>query len=49
MKSETLDNYLADNLEAWELQSSGEYRRRSPAPGEAPHSAQAALLAKLSA
>ena len=49
VKSETLDNYLADNLEAWELQSSGEYRRRSPAPGEAPHSAQAALLAKLSA
>ncbi|GAA5010907.1 polyphosphate kinase 1 [Pseudoluteimonas lycopersici] len=49
VKSETLDNYLADNIEAWELQADGEYLRRSPGPGEAAHSAQAALLAKLSA
>ena len=47
VKSEALDNYLADNVEAWELQSDGEYRRRSPAPGETPHSAQSALLARL--
>jgi polyphosphate kinase len=47
VKSEALDNYLADNVDAWELQADGEYLRRSPAPGEAPHSAQAALLAKL--
>ena len=49
VKAETLDNYLADNVDAWELQSDGRYLRRSPAPGEAAHSAQAALLATLSA
>ena len=46
VRSEALDNYLADNLNAWELRADGEYRRLSPAPGEAPHSAQAALLAR---
>ncbi len=49
VKAETLDNYLADNVDAWELQADGRYLRRSPRPGEAAHSAQAALLAKLSA
>ena len=49
VKSETLDNYLADNVDAWELQADGRYLRRSPVPGEAAHSAQATLLAKLSA
>ena len=49
VKSEALDNYLTDNLDAWELQADGEYLRRSPAPGETPHSAQAALLARLAA
>ena len=47
VKDEALDNYLADNVDAWELQADGEYRRRSPAPGETPHSAQSALLARL--
>lgn len=47
VKDEALDNYLADNVDAWELRADGEYRRRSPAPGEPPHSAQAALLARL--
>jgi polyphosphate kinase len=49
VKDEALDNYLADNVDAWELQADGEYLRRSPAPGETPHSAQAALLARLAA
>ena len=47
VKDEALDNYLADNVDAWELQADGQYRRRVPAPGETPHSAQAALLARL--
>ncbi|MFT3896558.1 MAG: polyphosphate kinase 1 [Thermomonas sp.] len=47
VKAEALDNYLADNVDAWVLRADGEYLRRSPAPGETPHSAQAALLAKL--
>src|SRR5688572_11290827 len=43
---EALANYLADNLNAWELLSDGEYRK--VAPGDAmPHSAQLSLLAKL--
>ena len=44
VKAEALDNYLADNCNAWELQADGGYRRLSPGPGETPHSAQAALL-----
>lgn len=44
---EALQNYLADNLNAWELDASGEYRKRTPAEGEAPHSAQATLLAQV--
>ncbi len=44
---EALQNYLDDNLNAWELDASGEYRKRAPAEGETPHSAQAALLAQV--
>ncbi|MGO1068445.1 polyphosphate kinase 1 [Lysobacter sp. CA199] len=44
---EALANYLADNLNSWELQASGEYLRMSPAEGAMPHSAQSTLLAKL--
>lgn len=47
VQDEALDNYLADNLNAWQLQADGSYRRIEPAEGEMPHSAQAALLAKL--
>ena len=45
---EALANYLVDNVSAWELQADGNYERRQPA-GEPPHSAQAALLAKICA
>ncbi|MGJ7902273.1 polyphosphate kinase 1 [Lysobacter sp. 1R34A] len=44
---EALSNYLADNLNAWELQSDGRYLRVVPEEGAMPHSAQATLLAKL--
>ena len=44
VKAEALDNYLADNVDAWLLQADGSYRRVAPAGGESPHSAQAALL-----
>jgi polyphosphate kinase len=44
VKAEALDNYLADNCNAWELQGDGSYRHLSPAHGETPHCAQAALL-----
>jgi polyphosphate kinase len=44
---EELANYLADNLNAWQLQQDGSYARVSPAEGEMPYSAQGALLAKL--
>ena len=46
-KTEALDNYLLDNLDAWELQSSGVYERLHPGEQDMPHSAQASLLAKL--
>jgi polyphosphate kinase len=45
--AEALQNYLDDNTNAWELNAEGEYRKLSPAEGEAPHSAQATLLAKV--
>lgn len=44
---EELANYLADNTQSWELQADGSYRRIKPEGDEMPHSAQAALLAKL--
>lgn len=45
--AEVLDNYLADNVDAWELQPDGSYERRTPGDGEEPHSAQMWLLARL--
>lgn len=47
VKAETLDNYLADNQNAWELQANGEYRRVEVPENVAPYSAQAALLEKI--
>jgi len=46
VRTEALDNYLADNCDAWELQADGRYVRRTPG-GAAPHSAQSALMEKL--
>ena len=44
--AETLANYLADNTQAWQLESDGSYTHLQP--GEAaPHSAQSTLLAEL--
>jgi len=47
VREEALDNYLADNLNAWELRADGGYRKLSPQDGAAPHSAQTSLLAKI--
>ena len=47
VKAEALDNYFADNVEAWLLQPDGSYARAEPAAGETPHSAQSALLQAL--
>ncbi len=44
VKVEALDNYLADNCNAWALQPDGSYLKLVPGHGEAPHSAQARLL-----
>ncbi|HSX65467.1 MAG TPA: polyphosphate kinase 1 [Pseudoxanthomonas sp.] len=44
---EALQNYLDDNLNAWELDANGEYHKLVPAEGQVPYSAQAALLAKV--
>ncbi len=44
---EALQNYLDDNTNAWELDAEGEYRKLSPAEGQAPHSAQTTLLSKV--
>ncbi|MDR2872672.1 MAG: hypothetical protein LBV45_09225, partial [Xanthomonadaceae bacterium] len=44
---ETLQNYLDDNLNAWELDSDGRYHRCFPKDKERPHSAQASLLTGL--
>ncbi len=41
---EVLQNYLDDNLNAWELQEDGRYLKCEPAPGQPPHSAQQALM-----
>jgi len=49
VRDETLENYLADNLNAWELQPDGSYLKLTPGEGAMPHSAQAALLAKICA
>jgi polyphosphate kinase len=49
IRSEALDNYVADNCNAWELQADGTYTRLRPGEGEAPHSAQLRLLNKICA
>jgi len=41
---EVLQNYLDDNLNAWELQADGRYVKLAPAHDEAPHSAQMGLM-----
>ena len=46
VKQEALDDYLADNLNAWELQSDGSYRKAEPGENP-PFSAQGALLANI--
>ncbi len=46
VREESLDNYLADNVNAWELQADGRYEHLSPS-GAAAHSAQQWLLAKI--
>lgn len=47
IKDEVLDNYLADNVSAWELLSDGRYVRAELDEDAMPHSAQSTLLAKL--
>jgi polyphosphate kinase len=47
VRDEALDNYLADNTNAWELTAEGPYHKLVPADGEMPHSAQGTLLAKI--
>ncbi len=47
VREEAIDNYLADNLNAWELKPDGSYVRVTPADGAKPHAAQLALLSKL--
>jgi polyphosphate kinase len=47
VKEESLDNYLLDNLNAWELQADGTYLHLRPEGEAMPHSAQSTLLAKL--
>ena len=42
---EVLQNYLDDNLNAWQLQADGSYTPLAPADGQRPHAAQMALLA----
>jgi polyphosphate kinase len=44
---EELENYLSDNVQAWELHADGSYARIVPEDGAMPHSAQDALLARL--
>jgi polyphosphate kinase len=41
IKDAILGAYLRDTVNAWELDADGSYRRRLPAPGEAPFDAQA--------
>jgi polyphosphate kinase len=47
VKQEALDNYLADNLDAWQLQADGHYVRAVPDAGTPRHSAQSSLLTRL--
>lgn len=47
--AESFENYLSDNMCAWQLQDDGSYTRVPRLDDEAPHDSQAALLEKLSA
>ncbi|QSX75309.1 polyphosphate kinase 1 [Lysobacter arenosi] len=47
--NEALENYLNDNVNAWELQTDGDYVRVTPSEGAPAHSAQAWLLSKICA
>lgn len=47
--NEALENYLNDNVNAWELQTEGDYVRVTPTEGAPAHSAQAWLLSKICA
>ncbi|MEN4904042.1 polyphosphate kinase 1 [Luteimonas sp. TWI662] len=47
VRTESLDNYLADNINAWELREDGSYERLVPEGDAMPHSAQGWLLARL--
>ncbi|KLI98406.1 polyphosphate kinase [Luteimonas sp. FCS-9] len=47
VRVESLDNYLADNVNAWELREDGSYVRLAPEGDAMPHSAQTWLLARL--
>jgi polyphosphate kinase len=40
---DTLERAFADNQNSWELDSAGDWNRRSPAPGERPRSLQLEL------
>jgi polyphosphate kinase len=44
---EELANYLADNVQSWELRPDGSYARLGAEDGAMPHSAQDTLLARL--
>ncbi len=44
---DVLQNYLDDNLTAWELQADGRYLKLEPGHDEPPHSAQMALMQDL--
>lgn len=48
IRDDILEIYFQDNVQTHELQSDGSYLRLHPAPGEAPFSAQAYLLAQRS-
>lgn len=47
VREETLDTYLADNVNAWALREDGSYVKIAPEGDAAPHSAQSWLLAHL--
>lgn len=44
---DVLRNYLEDNLNAWELNASGQYHKVTPAPSTPPHSAQMTLMQRI--
>ena len=46
---EAFDNYLGDNIRAWQLNEDGTYTQIARSKDESPHDSQANLLSKLSA